>query len=474
MLTVNAESWLASRGLDPEIAARMGVCCEDRKIIFRYERKGVLQFSKVRTILEKQFWIEPKNIPLRLWNLDCLPEPRPGSFVHDPVTITEGEVDAVSVAQVLGGHVLSVPNGASGQKTIGDKPISEDTGYRYLWTSDNHLLPELDQCRKFILATDGDDKGLVLRDELALRLGENRCWFVLYPEGCKDANEVLLKYGAQALRDLINGAKPMRPGYLVSPNDIPPAPMTMAYPTGWECLDKHIKIVRPELMVVTGEPGFGKGVWTRALACNLALENNWRVAMLTPEDPGHRVVRDIRRFAYNVAKCREKEQIDKWCGEHFKISRPPDDEPITMEIVMAEMERAALVHDCQVFIADPWSEFDHGNFEGMPEVHYTARMLMKLKQKMRKLNIVLILVAHPTKMAAGQKARLYDISGASHWRNKADHGIILHRENTIGGVVSVTIEKSKDHETMGKPGEIYMQFDPVSANYIWCAAPAVG
>jgi hypothetical protein len=35
---------------------------------------------------------------------------------------------------------------------------------------------------------------------------------------------------------------------------------------------------------------------------------------------------------------------------------PPEDEPITLNMVMHEMEAAALHHDCQVFVIDPWNE----------------------------------------------------------------------------------------------------------------------
>ena len=46
----------------------------------------------------------------------------------------------------------------------------------------------MQQFKKIILATDDDQKGRVLRDELAVRLGRSRCWFVTYPKGCKVAN----------------------------------------------------------------------------------------------------------------------------------------------------------------------------------------------------------------------------------------------------------------------------------------------
>jgi hypothetical protein len=42
-----------------------------------------------------------------------------------------------------------------------------------------------------------------LREELARRLGKSRCWIVRYPKDCKDANEVLFKYGKAKLKECI-------------------------------------------------------------------------------------------------------------------------------------------------------------------------------------------------------------------------------------------------------------------------------
>lgn len=62
------------------------------------------------------------------------------------------------------------------------------------------------------MATDGDRPGQVLAEELARRLGRERCWLVRWPkkeEFCcfKDANEVLTDLGAGALRDIIKNAE---------------------------------------------------------------------------------------------------------------------------------------------------------------------------------------------------------------------------------------------------------------------------
>jgi hypothetical protein len=58
----------------------------------------------------------------------------------------------------------------------------------------------LDAAKKIVIAVDNDAPGRRLEDELARRLGRERCWRVEWPVGCKDANDVLVKFDAAELR----------------------------------------------------------------------------------------------------------------------------------------------------------------------------------------------------------------------------------------------------------------------------------
>jgi twinkle protein len=466
MLDMPEATAFEKRGLDIEIAAQMGASCRSGAFRFEYRDRGELRSTKIRNA-DKRFWFEPKGQPLQLWNLDSLRELqcRP----REALILTEGEFDAIAVAQSCRGlFVASVPNGGSSKRSQGRVLVRDDSGFAYLWGADEKLIPDIDQFDKIIIATDGDQTGLILRDELALRIGETRCWFVTYPDGCKDANDVLLRHGEEGVRKLIQGAKPIRPGYLTRPSEIPRRQNEVRYSTGMGFLDPNMQIVRPELLIVTGEPGHGKGQFLRVLAFQLAEAHGWRTAFLTPEDPAHRLKRDMMRFAMRNVTSRTAEDVEKarrWCDEHFLISQPPEDEPITLNFVLEEMQSAALHHDCQMFVLDPWNEVLH-DYGNLTETQYTERTLMLLKQKMRRCKLLLAIAAHPKKLEAGKKATLYDISGSSHWKNKADHGVIIHRQSNHSKICTLIVEKSKDHETMGIPGEAVLLLDRDRCEYV--------
>lgn len=472
-----AEKAFSDRGLDLELASKLGADYQPGKFTFSYRKGGKLLFEKYR-LDEKRFWIEPAGAKLEFWGLDEVPvlPARP----KEPLVITEGEFDRIAVLQAVGGYALSVPNGTSAQRTRGPRLIAEDSGYAYLWGRDERLIPEVDQFDKIILFTDGDEAGMILRDELALRLGEARCWFIPYPEGTrhKDANDILRKFGPEVLQRAVTAAKPMRPGNLVSFSQLPPHRFEQALDTGWSWMDKHLRVIRPELMVVTGIPGHGKGVWVRALCANLAVRHNLRSALLTPEDPPHRIKRDLRRFAHYALKTEtgyDQKRAEAWLENSFRISTPRDDEDITMAYVEGEMASAALHHNCQIFVVDPWNEITH-NLDGLTETLYTERALVRLKRAARRYGLLLIIVAHPRKVLAGQEPDLYSISGSANWKNKADHGIIIHRLEDVNDdgegtgdllpETHVIIEKSKDHETMGLPGRVLAKLNKETFDYV--------
>jgi twinkle protein len=81
------------------------------------------------------------------------------------------------------------------------------------------MAGELDGALRVILATDNDAPGNALAEELARRLGRERCWRVRWPgnvhEGAqlqpdyrKDANEVLMADGPERLQMLLAAAEP--------------------------------------------------------------------------------------------------------------------------------------------------------------------------------------------------------------------------------------------------------------------------
>ncbi|CAL1402742.1 unnamed protein product [Linum trigynum] len=168
-------------------------------IAFTYRKGGELVGCKYRTI-DKRFWQE-SGTEKWLYGLDDITE-------ATEIIIVEGEIDKLSLEEAGFRNCVSVPAGAPITVSSKDLPSAEkDRAFQYIWNCKEYL----DKFSRIILATDGDSSGQALAEELARRLGKERCWLVRWPRNgdsdvFKDANEVLRCLGPQALREAIETA----------------------------------------------------------------------------------------------------------------------------------------------------------------------------------------------------------------------------------------------------------------------------
>ena len=78
------------------------------------------------------------------------------------------------------------------------------------------------------------------------------------------------------------------------------------------------------------------------------------------------------------------------------------------------------------------------------------------------------IVAHPTKMVKDKSGKypipeLYDIQGSSHWRNKADNGICVHRDY-VNETTEIHVQKIK-FRYAGKQGMISFKYNEKDGSY---------
>ncbi|KAJ0082243.1 hypothetical protein Patl1_11544 [Pistacia atlantica] len=176
--------------------------CGDNEIAiaFTYWKKEKLVNCKYRDIM-KRFWQE-KDTEKVFYGFDDIEG-------ESDIIIVEGEMDKLSMEEAGFRNCVSVPDGAPAQVSTKDLPPEDkDTKYQYLWNCKEYLK----KASRIILATDGDRPGQALAEELARRLGKERCWRVKWPKSYelnhfKDANEVLMYLGPQVLKEVIENAE---------------------------------------------------------------------------------------------------------------------------------------------------------------------------------------------------------------------------------------------------------------------------
>lgn len=277
-LPERALQWFTTRGISEQVLVRNQIGHgmqyfpqieqEATCVMFPYRRRGEVVNVKYRTA-DKMFRMEG-GCERILYGLDD---------VGERLVWVEGEIDKLSVEVAGIASCVSVPDGA---------PAPDSKQYESKF--DFLDAPELARASVHIIAVDNDAPGLRLRDELVRRLGPDKCRIVDWPDGCKDANDVLMQLGVDALSGCINDARELP---IVGAHDVADfmddiqrlyeRGIPRGVSTGWKCLDEHYNVRAGDVTVITGAPNSGKSEWLDALTVNLAQLHGWRIGVFSPE-----------------------------------------------------------------------------------------------------------------------------------------------------------------------------------------------
>lgn len=477
--------WIEERRKIPvEIAASCGLCTVQGWPAYEYRTSRGLHYRKLRisdpNTGEKSFRRDRSGTETCLFGeheIELDPD------LSSPLVICEGENDRLALKAAGLPNVVSVPDGAQ-LAELGEGKIDplNDKAFGWLWDGPA-LKKHIAQFERFVLFVDADKKGRVLREELAVRLDRTKCWAVLdqtMPEGCKDANDVLIKFGTdegcQILSRLVAGAVPIVPDRLVPLDQIVDLGSGEIFPSGFQLLDDrlHFAFYPPELVVITGAPGSGKSEFATIMGANLAHHSRLPGAILQFEDRTTRVRETLVRYALqHVQGCTLRSDALGWAGRWFRTIEPQASldnlEDYNLAWLTETLREARTRHGCRWVILDPWNELDHMWDRSQNEAQYINDALRKIKRIGRALNMIIMIVVHPSKEGGRQKEitemDLYGIAGAAAWANKADHGFIIHRPDHSKSTTFVKLAKSKDHATMGTPGIITMEYIPSQGKY---------
>ncbi|GAV65613.1 AAA_25 domain-containing protein/Toprim_4 domain-containing protein [Cephalotus follicularis] len=455
-------------------------------IAFTYHRKGVLVSCKYRDITKK-FWQE-KDTEKIFYGLDDID----GEM---DVIIVEGEMDKLAMEEAGFRNCVSVPDGAPHSVSPKDPPPHEkDTKYQYLWNCKEYLK----EASRIILATDGDPPGQALAEELARRLGRERCWRVKWPKKndvdyFKDANEVLMYVGPSRLKEVIENAElyPIQGLFNFKDyfNEIEAYYHQMygfecGASTGWRALNELYNVVPGELTIVTGVPNSGKSEWIDALLCNLNESHGWKFALCSMENKVREHARKLlekhikkpffdARYGESVDRmsAEELQQGKQWLSDTFYLIRCENDSLPSIKWVLDLAKAAVLRHGVRGLVIDPYNELDHQRPSNQTETEYVSQMMTLVKRFAQHHSCHVWFVAHPRQLHqwVGGPPNLYDISGSAHFINKCDNGIIIHRNRDpdAGPIdrVQVCVRKVRN-KVIGTIGDAFLSYDRVSGKFM--------
>lgn len=393
--------------------------------------------------------------------------------------ITEGEIDALSLTEAGFDNAVSVPNGAP-MKIVNKKVTpEEDAKFSYVWEA-RDILAKMD---RVVLVTDADSQGTALQEELARRIGKHKCWIVSYPEGCKDANDVLLKHGKTVLSDIIIDAKPYPISALYSANDFAQDIETLynkrsirGASTGFRALD-HLYTVYPgQVTIVTGLPSHGKSSFVDQMCVNLANQYSWKTAFCSFENQPSIHIAHLMELKigkpFFQPKQENMDRIDKqeyahaleWVSKHFGFIDFRDTEPPTIDNILQRAQAAIQRIGVRGLVIDPYNYVRMNRNQS--ETDEIGDMLTRVQAFAKANDCHVWFVAHPTKMYGAEASNRpggMNISGSMAWWAKADCGVTVHRGQQPDQTV-VDIWKCR-YRWVGQQGSATVSYDELCGGF---------
>ena len=425
-------AYFKKRGISEQIIQRNKICQYKEWILFPSYINDDCVNVKYRGISEKKF-MQSKDGYKTFYKLNDIIDAK-------YAIICEGEIDALSFEQAGILNAVSVPEGAINPdaKNITQKLKFIDNTIKYF-----------DDIDEIYIATDNDASGRRLADELSRRFGRERCRIVKFPDGCKDANDVLLKYGASELVTMIAKAEMYPIENVQLANTFTDSLIDIwhnGFQTGattqtFEKFDNHFTFHAGQFTVVTGIPSHGKSNFIDQIIVELAKNAGWKSAVFSPENPSTEIwlIRLLEIFTkrpflsgYNRMNPDDIKKANNVINEYI-FSILPDDN-FQLDNVLATAKMLIRRYGINMLIIDPFNNIESSISRNESETSYIAKVLVKLRNFARKTGIHLILIAHPKKMnkISGSDYNydipvLYDISGSANFYNVADNGITVYR-----------------------------------------------
>lgn len=474
-------AYLKSRGISEDTAtmgciksARMysrKIGKEAECIAFPVIKNGEIVNVKYRFIDEKDFSQTKNGDQTALFNGDSLK----GSNI---IVFTEGEMDALSIMEAGYPAVVSCPNGAP---PIGAKSLDA----KLTFIEANRAA--FDAADRIILAMDKDEPGMAFEKIMINKLGAVKCWQVIYPDGCKDANDCLTKFGKAELVNRLDKVRPVPVEGIITFRDklrdiveyYHNQGKKNLYSTGIKSVDEVFKLQLGTLNILTGIPSHGKSEWMDQIIINTAKLHKWRWGIFSPEN--YPVENHFQKLA---EKWIAKPLFPPSANASWSIPTMTQDEVVKaiselseflriltitetgngIDGILSRIEVCAIRDKIRAFVLDPWNEIEHSRPSKMTETEYISSVLSRLRNFSRLHGLACFIVAHPTKLQKNLKGEYpiptpYDISGSSHFRNKADNCFCIWRDQKVNnGEVELHIQKVRNKNAGSAPQTIKLQW----------------
>lgn len=431
LLSEKVVNWFAGRGIGLDTIRRLRISgglewmpqtkTEVMTIQFNYFLDSSLVNVKYRDAAKnfKMF----KDAEKIFYNIDSI-------RFTDEVVITEGEVDVCSLVESGVYNSISVPNGFN---LNGNINLDYLTNYYELFENKS----------KIILCLDNDEPGRKGQQELIRRFGAEKCYLVDLGD-CKDANEYLVKYGAEKLAEAVKSAPQCPLENVLTAADVSKELENFylnghqkGYSIGLPQFDNIFTTYTKQFIVVTGFPSSGKSDFVDQMCVGYNIQHGWKTAYASTENfPAYlHVDKVVRKFyglrpdSTQVTDLEWKKTVQHVSQNFFHINY---DDGYDLVKVLSKAEELVKRKGIRVLVIDPYNKVRYKEKISLSINDYTNAYLNLIDTFCKKHDVLVILVAHPNKPekinGELQPPTFYDVKGGGEFYDMSPHGLLVHRE----------------------------------------------
>ena len=392
---------------------------------------------------------------------------------EEELTIVEGECDVIALASV-GIKAVSCPNGAPIKVSSHRIDPEEDKKFNFIWNERERL----EHCKKIVLATDADEAGEALAEEIARRVGRAKCWRVKFPDSVKDGNDAVEKLGAEETKRLFDNPEPVplsgvycASDYLDDVKNIYANGHGRGASTGFDSIDELFTIAEGQLSIVTGMPSSGKSEFIDQIMINLAQRDGWKFAVCSFENPPAMHIAKLaekitgKPFYSGIKERMSEDELSEamsFIEDHFMFLESKDGNLSTIDSII-DRTKQAIMRGANGLLIDPYNYIES---TGGEEHSSISQMLTRITSFAKAHSIHVWFVAHPQKMYPKEDGSYsvpkgMNISGSAAWFAKADLGITVHRGEDG---VEVHCWKSR-FKWVGQQGMALLDYDISTGQY---------
>ena len=445
-----AVEYLKSRGISEDICRKYEITVRpdnDKVLVFPFkDPSGELKFIKYRNTAYdgngNKEWCEANCMPILFGMNHCSEGGR--------LVVTEGQIDSLTLAECGIGNAVSVPIGMNG----------------FTWVP--HCWNWLQKFSEIVIFGDCENGQVSLTAEMKVKFPKiTRVVRIEDYQGYKDANDLFRAAGKEAVIKAVEQSE-----YVTSTRLKEMAEVEAVNIEKQPCISTGIKEVDRILtggfhyggvVILTGKRGDGKSTMASMFVAE-ALAQGHNCMIYSGELPNVNVKNWIDRQLIGKAILTNSEidRCNRWYKGRLFVYDDTDltDDDDETEALFEIVEEAVIQKTCKVILIDNlMTAMEESAPTNDALYRKQSEFVGKMAKMARRLNIIILLVAHPRK-TFGNYLNNDDVSGSADITNKAS--IVM----TYSRVIHDGQEPDPDERLLtviknrltGKLGDVYVYY----------------